>query len=71
MTAAPKGGLTAWQLRILALVAEGLERDEVAARLHIAPNTVKSHLHRIYRQMNAHNAPHAVAIGYRLGLLKP
>lgn len=62
--------LTAWQLRILALIADGLTKEQVAERLHLSPNTVKSHTWNIRAQLKARNVAHAVAIAYRKGLLQ-
>lgn len=57
------------QLEILRLVAAGMPQAEIARRLHITTDTVKTHLRGLYQSMGATNAPHAVAIAYRLGIL--
>lgn len=65
------GGLTAWQVRILRTVADGLSAQEAGQELFLSVNTIRTHRRRIYQALGARNAAHAVAIGYRLGLLKP
>jgi two-component system, NarL family, nitrate/nitrite response regulator NarL len=42
------GLLTRRQSQIADLVARGFRNNEIAERLHIAPGTVKTHLHTIY-----------------------
>lgn len=59
------------QLEILRLVAQGMSGPEIARRLHITVDTVKTHLSSLYRSMGARNAPHAVAIAYQLNILQP
>ncbi|MEA5067327.1 MAG: LuxR C-terminal-related transcriptional regulator, partial [Eubacteriales bacterium] len=39
------------ELEVLRLTAEGLRRDEVAARMFVSPGTVKAHLENIYRKL--------------------
>jgi DNA-binding NarL/FixJ family response regulator len=46
------GTLTARQGQILHLVGAGLSNKEVARRLMISDQTVKTHLHRIYRKLH-------------------
>ena len=47
--------LTRREIEILELLAEGLSNKKIAARLHIAPLTVKKHLQNIYKKLNAKN----------------
>lgn len=43
--------LSARELEILALTAEGLKREEIAKKLFVAEGTVKNHLENIYRKL--------------------
>ena len=43
--------LSARELEILALAAEGLKREEIAKKLFVAEGTVKNHLENIYRKL--------------------
>lgn len=43
--------LSGREIEILSLTAEGLKRDEIALRLHLAAGTVKNHLENIYRKL--------------------
>ncbi|WP_309238430.1 helix-turn-helix transcriptional regulator [Actinoplanes aureus] len=51
-------------------LAAGETAREMAARLYISTNTVKSRLRTLYRQLGARDQAHAVAIGFRLGILR-
>ncbi len=53
--------LTARQIEILALVAEGLSNAEIASRLYLAENTVKWHVRKILRGLGVGNRAQAVA----------
>lgn len=59
------------ELDVLALVAEGQTNAEIGARLHVASETVKSHVQAILEKLGARNRAHAVAIAIRRGLLEP
>lgn len=48
---AATGGLSARQVEVLRLVADGLTDAEVAARLSISPRTVGQHLHSVYNKL--------------------
>lgn len=61
--------LTARQIQVLELLAEGLDAHGIAARLHLAYSTVKSHVAELLCLLGASNRAHAVAIGYQRGLL--
>lgn len=55
------------ECEVAAAAADGLTKDQIGARLHLSPNTVKSHLQRIARKLGADNTTHAVAIALRAG----
>jgi LuxR family maltose regulon positive regulatory protein len=61
--------LSARELEVLALVAEGLSNREVADRLHIAESTVKSHLNSVYGKLAVDNRTQAAAKARSLNLL--
>lgn len=62
--------LTALQLLILTRVSHGYTRDEIAADLNIARSTVNGHLQRVYDNLVATDAAHAVAEAFRRGLIE-
>ena len=61
--------LTDREIEILPLLAEGLSNKQIAARLFIAPVTVKTHLQNIYRKLNAEGRIQALKKARELGLL--
>lgn len=54
---------------VLLHVAEGATNQEIAAALHLSPNTVRNHLARIYGRLGARSRLEAVAIAAREGIL--
>lgn len=57
------------EMDILDLVARGTSFSEVAERLFISPQTVKTHIKNIYRKLEAHSSTQAVYIARQRGLL--
>ena len=57
------------EIEVLQLIAEGLINSKIAARLFIAPNTVKVHARNIYGKLGVSNRTQAVAKARALGLL--
>ena len=55
---------------ILALLAEGLVKKEIARRLGIGYATVDTHVSHIYAKLDVANAPAAVSAAYRRGILR-
>jgi two-component system, NarL family, response regulator DevR len=51
------------QLAVLRLLAEGLERKQIAERMGIGEETVKSHMTEVRRKLGARTSAQAVAIG--------
>lgn len=63
--------LTAREIEVLALIADGKTNEEVAAQLGIARHTVKSHMAHILDALGAMNSAHAVAIAHCRGDFGP
>ncbi|MEU5965933.1 LuxR C-terminal-related transcriptional regulator [Micromonospora parva] len=61
--------LTDEQLALLTQVADGRTNLAIARRVGLSRSSVENRLSALYRQIGARNAPHAVAIAIRSGLL--
>jgi DNA-binding CsgD family transcriptional regulator len=62
-------GLSAREMEVLALLADGLANKEIAARLHVSPNTVKTHVARVLEKLGARRRTEALARARELGIL--
>jgi len=56
----PKPDLTLRQQQLVSLVAKGLTNKEIAARLNLSEFTVRNHIHRILKQVDAESRSQAV-----------
>jgi len=56
-------GITARELEILGLIAAGLSNREIADRLYVSENTVKTHSSRLFDKLGAKRRTQAVQIG--------
>ncbi|GAA2215549.1 response regulator transcription factor [Nonomuraea monospora] len=65
----PADPLSARELEILRLIADGATNREAAARLFISEATVKSHVLHIYTKLGVNDRAAAVATAFRRGLL--
>lgn len=61
-------GLTPREVETLALVTEGLSNEEIAQRLFLSTNTLKSHIRQCYRKIGAKSRAQAVAWAMQHGL---
>jgi DNA-binding NarL/FixJ family response regulator len=61
--------LTARELDVLQLLAEGLPNKAIALRLGISDQTVKFHVASIYGKLSAANRTEAVRLAIRRGLI--
>jgi two-component system, NarL family, nitrate/nitrite response regulator NarL len=66
---APAAQLTARELEVLQLLAEGLANKAIAQRLGISDHTVKFHVNAIMGKLNAQSRTDAVVRATRLGLI--
>jgi LuxR family transcriptional regulator, maltose regulon positive regulatory protein len=63
------GSLTTAELRVLRFLPTHFSFHEIAERLHVSSNTVKTHVHAVYRKLDASSRSQAVANATRAGLL--
>lgn len=56
-------GITARELEILGLIAEGLSNKEIAERVNVSENTVKTHSARVFTKLGARRRTQAVQMG--------
>jgi two-component system, NarL family, response regulator LiaR len=62
-------GITPRELEILELIAEGLSNKEIAARVFVSENTVKTHSSRVFDKLGARRRTQAVQMGKELRLI--
>lgn len=63
-------GITPRELEILELIAEGLSNKEIAARVNVSENTVKTHSSRVFEKLGARRRTQAVQLGKELRLIQ-
>ncbi len=62
-------GITRRELEILQLIAAGLSNREIAERLYVSENTVKTHSGHVFEKLNAKRRTQAVQRGKEAGLI--
>lgn len=66
---APPNALTERELQVLRGMAEGKSNAEIGRELYVSEDTVKTHARRLFRKLGARDRAHAVAVGFRAGML--
>ena len=62
-------GITKRELEILELIAQGMSNREIADKLFVSENTVKTHSSRLFDKLSARRRTQAVQIGKEMGLI--
>ena len=62
--------ITRRELEILELIAQGLSNREIAEKLFVSENTVKTHSSRVFDKLGARRRTQAVQLGKEFGLLR-
>jgi len=62
-------GITPRELEILELIARGMSNREIAEKLFVSENTVKTHSSRLFEKLSARRRTQAVQMGKEFGLI--
>ena len=62
-------GITPRELEVLQLIADGLSNKEIAVRVFVSENTIKTHLSRVFDKLGARRRTQAVQIAKELRLI--
>jgi ATP/maltotriose-dependent transcriptional regulator MalT len=62
-------GITKRELEILELIAQGMSNREIAEKLFVSENTVKTHSSRLFDKLSAKRRTQAVQIAKEMGLI--
>ena len=61
--------ITKREIHLLQLVEEGYQNKEIAEKLHVAPDSIKKSLYRLYQKLNVHNRTSAISKAVKMDLI--
>jgi DNA-binding CsgD family transcriptional regulator len=64
------GPLSLREVQVLQLVASGQTNRDIASRLFISENTVKTHLQKIFERLDTRDRAETVAVALRRGIIR-
>jgi DNA-binding NarL/FixJ family response regulator len=64
----PLAGMTAREREILQCLVDGLSRTEIAGRLYLSVNTVRTHTQNLFGKLGVHSVLEAVAVAMHAGM---
>lgn len=67
---AVRPALTEREIQVLRGMAEGKSNAEIGRQLYLSEDTVKTHARRLFRKLEVRDRAQAVALGFRLGLVR-
>lgn len=67
---AAKLGLSAMEVEILRHMADGLRYVDIERKMGVSHETFRERQKSLFARLGARNGPHAVAEGFRMGLLR-
>jgi DNA-binding NarL/FixJ family response regulator len=62
-------GISGRELEVLALLAAGRSNKEIARRLEVSPNTVKTHVAKLFAKLEARRRTEAIQRARELGMI--
>jgi ATP/maltotriose-dependent transcriptional regulator MalT len=62
-------GISSRELEVLALLAAGASNKEIARRLEVSPNTVKTHVTKLFAKLEASRRTEAIQRARELGII--
>jgi len=63
-------GISGRELQVLALLAAGRSNKEIAGQLHVSPNTVKTHIAKLFDKLQVRRRTEAILRARDLGMIR-